>query len=139
MGTPTQHAETDYKQCGQVCSKEFSEKSDKLDFIKRIIQFPNANKSYIWVMDTKNLKSGSACVLVLHSLVWWWRIACLTTDFHSFLPGNGLLSINVRKCCHKLYLFKISYGSFRNLEKRSSIIVYEVLKKNLLSFFEIIG
>lgn len=65
----------------------------------------------------KILKSGSAFVLVLHSSDLWWRIACLITDFYSFLPGNWLFSIHVRKCCNKLYLFKISYRSFRNLEK----------------------
>lgn len=40
--------------------------------------------------------------------VWLWRIACFTTDFHSFLTGNWLFAVNVRKCCSKLYLIKIS-------------------------------
>lgn len=49
--------------------------------------------------------------------VWLWRIACFTTDFHSFLTGNWHFAVNVGKCCSKLYLIKISCRSIRNPEK----------------------
>lgn len=45
----------------------------------------------------KILESVLACVRVLHSSVWWWGIAYLTTNFHSFFD-YWLFSMNARKC-----------------------------------------
>lgn len=51
--------------------------------------------------------------------VWLWRIACFTTDFHSFLTGNWLFAVNVRKCCSKLYLIIKFHAGPSGIQKKA--------------------
>lgn len=74
-------------------STEFSEESDKWDSIKKIVRFPNADKSNTWVEDLKN------------------SVVMFSLSSGSLFLSLVVLSINVSKCCNTLYLFKISYNS----------------------------